>query len=188
MELVATRRALAPTNRRAMEREYPFDSQRGSHSAASLSFDLHLLVGLLLIAGIALGAVLLRLGEELFGNLREGADQTGEAVLAHHELAQLAVRLLGVEQEGILALLGEIGIVAEEGPVAALDGELLLLDALAHALDHAVVDAGGVSDDDGGAFVLGSFLEALDEVRGVGTEGDVGDVNARTCEINFPVI
>ena len=130
-------------------------------SLGTLYFLLHLLVGLLLIAGIALGAVLLRLGEELFGDLREGADQAGEAVLAHHKLAQLAVRLLGVEQEGILALLGELGIVAEEGPVAALDGELLLLDALAHALDHAVVDAGGVSDDDGGAFVRRGFLEAL---------------------------
>lgn len=62
----------------------------------------------------------------------------------------------------------QLRAVPEQGPVAALHRQLLLRLAHLHALGDAVVDAGGVSDDEGRALVGLGLLQGLHHVGGVG--------------------
>ena len=79
-----------------------------------------------LVAGLG---VLLVLGEELVGTVRELAGQARVAGLVHQEVAVAALGLLAVESERML--LGRVE--AEEVPVAAVDGLLHLSLAVGHA-------------------------------------------------------
>ena len=136
--------------------------------------------------------VLLRLGEQLLGALREGPDQGGVPHLVLDEVGVGEGGLFAVQGEGVLALGGakatptgavaqfaaagkevkqkdlaaiamsygwvlalgsQAGIEAEHMPVAGGHRVLNLgLGVHQTALD-AVVDAGGVGDDEGGAMI-----------------------------------
>ena len=125
------------------------------------------LVGLVADLGVLLGLV-----EELLSCLGEALHQRAVAYLALDELLELApVRLLAVEGEGILAFLGESGVEAVQMPVTALDGELLLMLAPAHAVAQTVVDAGRVGDDKRRTVVGLCLLEYVEVLNGVGSHG-----------------
>ena len=122
------------------------------------------LVALVAQFGIAPGG-----DEEFFGLGGEGLHQGVVADLAHNEVAELApVGLLRVEVEAVLAGLFLGGVVVPEVPVAALDGFLLLVLRAAHTNLDAVVDAGGVADDERRAVV---GLGLLDDVEVLGLAG-----------------
>ena len=131
----------------------------------------------MLVFGIALSAELLGLGKQDLGSLGEGSGQRSETGLAHHEVQQLAIGLLAGQDERILTLGLQLGHIAPQGPVAALAGQLLLQLSLAHALGDTVVDAGSVSDEDGGAVMCLSFLQSRDEVLLVGTHSDLSNID-----------
>ena len=96
---------------------------------------------------ILLLRVLFRLGEELFCSLGEGTGQGVVADLAHDEVTVGSTGSLAVELEGILALVSQTRIIAEEVPVACVDSLLLFELRDAHAALDAVVDTGSVADD-----------------------------------------
>ena len=131
----------------------------------------------MLVFGIALSAELLGLGKQDLGSLGEGSGQRSETGLPHHELQQLAIGLLAGQDERILTLGLQLGHIAPQRPIAALAGFLLLQLSLAHALGDTVVDAGSVSDEDGGTVMCLSFLQSRDEVLLVGTHSDLSNID-----------
>ena len=142
---------------------------------------------LLRLAQVALVAALgtlLRLGEELVGLILERLLQRSEANLAHEVILELIpLRLLGVERERVLALLGVVGVVAPQVPVATLYGESLLVLAATHvatilgrALD-TVVDTRSVGDDERRTIVGLSLADSLQRLLVVGTHGDLGHID-----------
>ena len=113
---------------------------------------------------VTVGSGLLRLFEELFCSLREGAGQGVVTNLAHDEVAVAGGRSLAVQSERILTVVSLAGIEAEVVPVAG--GYCLLLFRLGdtHAALDTMVDARSVSDNDRRtivAFRLGKGLNAL---------------------------
>ena len=70
-----------------------------------------------------------------------------------------------------------IGIVAVEEPVAGVDRALHLLLYVLHAAADAVLDAGGVGDNDAGSFELFRLVDGTDELGVVRAHGDLGDVD-----------
>ena len=126
--------------------------------------------GKLLITLIPNLGISFRGDEEFFGLLGEGLHQGVVADFAHNKVAELApVGLLRVEVEAVLAGVFLSRIVVPEVPVAALDGFLLLVAHFhcfefircsrplalraAHTDFDAVIDAGGVADDERRAVV-----------------------------------
>ena len=130
------------------------------------------------VALVAPLGVLLGGDEEFFGLLGEGLHQGVVAHLAHDEVAELApVGLLGVEVEAVLAGLFLGGVEVPQVPVAALDGFLLLVLRAAHTNLDAVVDAGGVADDERRAVVGLGLLDDVEVLGLAGAHGDLGDID-----------
>ena len=146
-----------------------------------------LLIALVAQFGIAFGG-----DEEFFGFLGEGLHQGVVADLAHNEVAELApVGLLRVEVEAVAHFhfffsIGVrsfqhlpvfLGIVVPQVPVAALDGLLLLVLRAAHTDLDAVVDAGGVADDERRAVVGLGLLDDVEVLGLAGAHSDLGDID-----------
>src|SRR5829696_7997860 len=104
----------------------------------------------LLVLAPALVDRLLRAAEEEARDLRVALLEHAVARLGVDVVLQRNLRLARVELEGVLAGGGARRVVAVERPVAALDGELLLVHPLRDV--YAVRDAVAVSDDERGAF------------------------------------
>ncbi len=81
----------------------------------------------------------LRLRQEAFRIFRVRAPQHAEAGFVLDEVAEGNRRRLGIEAQRVLALGGAARIVAEQRPVTAVDGQLLLLMVERHVI--AVRDA-----------------------------------------------
>ena len=134
--------------------------------------------GKLFITFITEFCISFRGDEEFFGFLGEGLHQRVVADLAHDEVAELApVGLLAIQVEAVLTGLFLGGVVVPEVPVAALDGELLLVLRATHADLDAVVDAGGVADDERRAVVGLGLLDDLEVLGLAGAHGDLSDID-----------
>src|SRR6478735_8517682 len=82
----------------------------------------------LLVVRVVLTHIGLRLGGEFLGALGRDVLKDAKAGLVGHEPGEVALGHARVELEARLALRGQRGVVAEERPVAGLDGQLLLLE------------------------------------------------------------
>jgi len=94
--------------------------------------------------------------------------------LAVEELLHRHRGLLIVQREGLFGL---VGIVAVQGPQAAVHSLLHLGLHVVHAGLDAVVDAGGVGDDDGGTLVGHSLGDGLHQLSGIGAHGHGGHIH-----------
>ena len=129
----------------------------------------------------------LKLSVELSSSLRVVALKNGESVLTLKELINILGDLLGVELEGVLALLDSTRIVSVERPVTGLDGLLLLLGEVAHTPlgRHTVLLARSVVEDEGRTIVGLGLSEGLDGLSHIGTNTDGGDVDVSVTHSNL---
>ena len=124
----------------------------------------------------ALGDLFLGQAQEVFGDLGLALTQHREAGFVVDVLVERERGRLGIQLQRVLALLDEVGIVADQRPVAALDGGLLLFQAVDEVV--TVRDAVAVADQKGRPIVGLGFEEGLDGLHIVGAEGDAGHVDA----------
>ena len=89
---------------------------------------------------------LLCLGKEFLCALGEGSFKGGVTNLTVNKVIVGSGGSLGIKVEGILALVGLAGIIAEVEPISGLNGGFFLGLACAHTLADTVIDAGSVSD------------------------------------------
>lgn len=93
------------------------------------------------------------LSEQLLCALREGTGQSRVTSLAHDEVTVAGGRLLGLEDERILALSLQCRVEAEHIPVTAVNSLLHFLLAVGHAALDGVHLTGSVTDDEGRTMV-----------------------------------
>ena len=129
----------------------------------------------------------LELSVELSSSLRVVALKNGESVLTLKELINILGDLLGVELEGVLALLDSTRIVSVKRPVTGLDSLLLLLGEVAHTSlgRHTVLLARSVVEDEGRTIVGLGLSEGLDGLSHISTDTDGGDVDVSVTHGNL---
>ena len=117
---------------------------------------------------------LLEVVGELLGHFRIVTGELLVAVFGVDVFCNRNRRLLGVENKGSLSFGGESRIVAQQCPVTGIHGHLLVL-KLAVEIE-TVVDAGAVADDQRRTIVCFCFLENLQGLSVVCTEGDAAQL------------
>ena len=125
----------------------------------------------------ALHGRLLALREQLLRPVGEGAGEGGVAGLLHQEVPIIAGGRLGVQDEGVLALGLQGGVIPEQVPVAAGHGVLHLHLAVCHTPLDGVHLTGGVADDEGGAGVGVRLPDGHQGLVGVCAHGHLGHVD-----------
>ena len=123
--------------------------------------------------GIDLGAV-----EQAAGAFGIGAHEGAVTNLVFEEGLVIAGGGFAIHLEGVLALRLTAGIVAEQIPVAALHGFFHLDIGIDHAAADAVIDAGGVGDDEGGAGEAFGFPEGLEGLVEICAQGHLRHIDA----------
>mmetsp|Transcript_31602 Transcript_31602/g.78276 ORF Transcript_31602/g.78276 Transcript_31602/m.78276 type:complete len:370 (-) Transcript_31602:3283-4392(-) len=114
-----------------------------------------------------LGHVLLQLG----GYFGLGAHERGETVLPLHELSDVDFEFLGVELQGVLSLVLQLGVVSVQQPVARLDGDLDVVGLVRPCADEVtVLAAGGVAHDQRGTLVRLGLHKRPDHLAVVGAQ------------------
>ncbi len=114
---------------------------------------------------------------QALGLLRKGLLKRRIADLAFQELPQVAVRLLGIQDEGVLALLDQLRVVPVQRPVTGLDRQVLFGLCFAHADQNALIDARRIGQDQGRPGVGLGFRKRFHELVLVGAHGDAGDID-----------
>eukprot|EP00906_Rhabdomonas_costata_P005593 RCo008352 len=111
--------------------------------------------------------------------------QVDEAVLLLQEVQHLGLQALGVQLEGVLALVLQPGVVAVQRPVPAVDRCLALLNHLRHTGAQALLDARGIGEQQRGSLVGLGLQHGLHAVRHV-PQGDGGHVDVAVRHRHLP--
>src|ERR1019366_3197417 len=122
------------------------------------------------------GNILLRQFEELLCVLRIALGEHGVTGLVVDIVLEADAGGAGIELKGILALGDQVGVIAEERPVAGVDGGLLLIHAVGEIV--AVGDTVAVGDDERGPIVGLGLHDGFDGMHIAGAHGDLGDIDA----------
>ena len=117
---------------------------------------------------------LLEVVGELLGHFRIVTGELLVAVFGVDVFCDRDRRLLGVEDKRSLSFGGESRVVTEQSPVTGIHGHLLVL-KLAVEIE-TVVDAGAVADNQRRTIVCFRFLEDLQGLGVVCTEGDTAQL------------